>query len=55
MKKLKKENAIRICLYLDKNIYKDYKIYALMNESSISSLIEKQMEDTINSIKKGKM
>ena len=46
MKKLKKENAIRICLYIDKDVYKMFRLKSIMlNKSSI--LIEELMKKEI--------
>lgn len=51
---MKKDKADRITLYIDKDVYKEYKIYAIMNNKSVSSLIEEYMEKVLNEIKKEK-
>lgn len=52
---MKKINSKIITLYIDKDIYKDYQMYALMIDKSVSSLIEGHMKETVKNIKKGKM
>jgi hypothetical protein len=47
MKKLKKENAIRICLYIDKDVYKRFRLKSIMLNKSTSILIEELMKKEI--------
>lgn len=47
MKKLKKENAIRICLYIDKDVYKMFRLKSIMLNKSTSILIEELMKKEI--------
>jgi hypothetical protein len=52
---MKKLDSKIITLYIDKDIYKNYQMYALMIDKSVSSLIEEHMKETVKNIKKGKM
>ena len=52
---MKKLNSKIITLYIDKDIYKNYQMYALMIDKSVSSLIEEHMKEIVKNIKKGKM
>ena len=47
MKKIKTIN-------IDENIYKDFQIYAIMINKSVSSLIEQFMRETLKDMKKEK-
>ncbi len=47
MKKIKTIN-------IDEKIYKDFQIYAIMINKSVSSLIEEHMRNVLKEMKKGK-
>lgn len=51
---MKKNNADRVTLYIDKKVYQEYKIYAIMKNKSVSSLVEEFMHKTINEMKREK-
>ena len=51
---LKKDRADRITLYVDRKVYQEYKMYAIMINKSVSSLIEQFMRETLNEMKKEK-
>ena len=51
---MKKDRADRITLYVDRKIYQEYKMYAIMINKSVSSLIEQFMRETLNEMKKEK-
>ena len=51
---MKKDGADRITLYVDRKIYQEYKIYAIMINKSVSSLIEEYMRNVLKEIKKEK-
>lgn len=51
---MKKDRADRITLYVDRKVYQEYKMYAIMINKSVSSLIEEFMRKTLNEMKKEK-
>ena len=51
---LKKDRADRITLYVDRKVYQEYKMYAIMINKSVSSLIEQFMRETLKDVKKEK-
>lgn len=51
---LKKDIADRITLYVDRKIYQEYKMYAIMINKSVSSLIEEYMRNVLKEMKKEK-
>lgn len=51
---MKKDRADRITLYVDRKVYQEYKMYAIMINKSVSSLIEEHMRDVLKKIKKEK-
>ena len=51
---MKKDKADRVTLYIDKKVYQEYKIYAIMINKSVSSLIEEYMRKVLNEMKKEK-
>ena len=51
---MKKDRADRITLYVDRKIYQEYKMYAIMINKSVSSLIEEHMRDVLKDMKKEK-
>ena len=52
---MKKDRADRITLYVDRKVYQEYKMYAIMINKSISSLIEQFMRETLKEMKKGEI
>ena len=50
---MKKDRADRITLYVDRKVYQEYKMYAIMVNKSVSSLIEQFMRETLKEMKKG--
>lgn len=51
---MKKDRADRITLYVDRKIYQEYKMYAIMINKSVSSLIEEYMRNILKEMKKEK-
>ena len=51
---MKKDRADRITLYVDRKVYQEYKMYAIMINKSVSSLIEEYMRNVLKEIKKEK-
>lgn len=51
---LKKDRADRITLYVDRKVYQEYKMYAIMINNSVSSLIEEHMRNVLKEMKKEK-
>lgn len=51
---LKKDRADRITLYVDRKVYQEYKMYAIMINKSVSSLIEEYMRNVLKDMKKEK-
>lgn len=51
---MKKDRADRITLYVDRKVYREYKMYAIMINKSVSSLIEEHMKNVLKEIKKEK-
>ena len=51
---LKKDRADRITLYVDRKVYQEYKMYAIMINKSVSSLIEEYMKNILKEMKKEK-
>lgn len=51
---MKKDRADRITLYVDRKIYQEYKMYAIMINKSVSSLIEEYMRNVLKEMKKEK-
>lgn len=51
---LKKDRADRITLYVDRKVYQEYKMYAIMINKSVSSLIEEYMRNVLKEMKKEK-
>ena len=51
---MKKDRADRITLYVDRKVYQEYKIYAIMINKSVSSLIEQFMRETLKEMRKEK-
>ena len=51
---LKKDRADRITLYVDRKVYQEYKMYAIMINKSVSTLIEEYMRNILKEIKKEK-
>ena len=41
---------IRSTIYINKDVYNKFKIYAVMLNTSVSALIEKYILDTVNKI-----
>lgn len=52
--KLKKDRADRITLYVDRKVYQEYKMYSIMINKSVSSLIEEYMRNVLKEMKKEK-
>ena len=50
---MKKDKADRITLYVDRKVYQEYKMYAIMINKSVSSLIEQFMRETLKEMKNG--
>ena len=50
---MKKDRADRITLYVDRKVYQEYKMYAIMVNKSVSSLIEQFMRETLKEMKNG--
>ena len=48
------KNKVTRSYIIDENIYKDFQIYAIMINKSVSSLIEKFMRETLKEMKKEK-
>lgn len=48
---MKKEKAKRITLYIDKEIYIEFQIYALSIGKSVSELVENYMKEIIGGIR----
>ena len=44
---MKKDRADRITLYVNRKVYQEYKMYAIMINKSVSSLIEQYMRETL--------
>ena len=51
---LKKDSSKKVTVYIDKNVYLNFQIYALQNNRSVSSLIEEYMRKTLKDMKKEK-
>lgn len=51
---MKKDRADRITLYVDRKVYQEYKMYAIMINKSVSSLIEEYMRNILKEMKKEK-
>lgn len=51
---MKKDRADRITLYVDRKVYQEYKMYAIMINKSVSSLIEEYMRSILKEMKKEK-
>lgn len=51
---LKKDSSKKVTVYIDKNVYLNFQIYALQNNRSVSSLIEQFMRETLKEMKKEK-
>ena len=51
---MKKDRADRITLYVDRKVYQEYKMYTIMINKSVSSLIEEHMRNVLKEIKKKK-
>ena len=51
---MKKDRADRITLYVDRKVYKEYKMYEIMINKSVSSLIEQSMRETLKEMNKEK-
>ena len=51
---MKKDKADRITLYVDRKVYQEYKMYSIMINKSVSSLIEQFMRETLKEMKKEK-
>ena len=49
---MKKDRADRITLYVDRKVYQEYKMYSIMINKSVSSLIEQFMRETLKEMKK---
>lgn len=49
---MKKDNAKRITLYVDEETYKQFQIYAITINKSVSSLIEQHMKEILKEIEK---
>lgn len=49
---MKKDRADRITLYVDRKVYQEYKMYAIMVNKSVSSLIEEHMRNVLKEVKK---
>ena len=50
---MKKDRADRITLYVDRKVYQEYKMYGIMVNKSVSSLIEQFMRETLKEMKNG--
>ena len=48
------KNKVTRSYIIDEKIYKDFQIYAIMINKSVSSLIEQFMRETLKEIKKEK-
>ena len=48
------KNKVTRSYTIDENTYKDFQIYAIMINKSVSSLIEQFMRETLKEIKKEK-
>lgn len=44
---MKKENAERYCIYINKDLMKQFKIYCIQKGISVSELIEKLMKEQL--------
>lgn len=51
---MKKDRADRVTLYVDRKVYQEYKMYAIMINKSVSSLIEEYMRNILKEMKKEK-
>lgn len=51
---MKKDRADRITLYVDRKVYQEYKMYTIMINKSVSSLIEEYMRNVLKEMKKEK-
>lgn len=51
---MKKDRADRITLYVDRKVYQEYKMYAIMINKSVSSLIEEYMRNVLKEMKEEK-
>lgn len=49
---MKKDSSKKVTVYIDKNVYLNFQIYALQNNRSVSSLIEQFMRETLKKMKK---
>lgn len=49
---MKKNKASRITLYIDRDVYQKYKIYAITINKSVSSLIEEHMRKILKEMRK---
>lgn len=49
---MKKETSKRISVYVDKKTYEEFRIYAIMINKSVSSLLEEYMKSVLKDIKK---
>lgn len=47
---LKKDSSKKVTVYIDKNVYLNFQIYALQNNRSVSSLIEEYMRNVLKEI-----
>ena len=51
---MKKDKSKRITMYLDAEVYTQFKIYAITLNKSVSELVEQYMRETLKEIKKEK-
>ena len=51
---MKKDTADRFTLYVDREVYQEFQIYAICIGRSVSSLIEQFMRETLKEMKKEK-
>ena len=51
---MKKDTSKRISIYVDKKVYQEFKLYGVMINKSVSSLIEEYMRNILKDIKKEK-
>lgn len=50
---MKKETAKRVTMYIDKEIYKQFQIFAITLNKSVSELVEQFMKQEIEKLEKG--
>ena len=50
---MKKDKAIKTTMYLDAEVYTQFKIYAITLQKSVSELVEEFMKQEIGKMKKG--